>query len=84
MGVRNPYSELYGMIHTEANARPNTFYIGTIDSVSPLKISFSNIQINKFYINSDIDNFEIGQKVLVLPSSDTQQFVVVCRLSQEV
>lgn len=80
METQNPYNELYKIIKTESSAMQDSYYIGMVDNVSPLKIGFAGIQVDNCLVNADIKNLEAGQRVLVLPSADRQQFIVVCRL----
>ena len=45
-----------------------------------IKTESSAIQVDNCLVNADIRDLEAGQRVLVLPSADRQQFIVVCRL----
>ena len=62
METQNPYSELYKIIKTESSAIQDSYYIGTIDNVSPLKVGFAGIQVDNCLVNADIRDLEAGQR----------------------
>lgn len=81
--IDNPYTKFIGMMREEGSARnPTTFIIGLVVNENPLKIKVDEIEADRseLLINDMLQNLKKGDKILILPSADNQQFIVVCRL----
>lgn len=79
----NPYAKLIKMMRVEgAKNNPTTFLIGTVKTATPFTIDVSQITLSKddLLINADILTYTVNDKVLLLPSTDFQQFILVCKL----
>ncbi|SKA99321.1 Protein of unknown function [Caloramator quimbayensis] len=82
--MKNPYSELLQVMREQgAKYNPPTIEIGQIISATPLKIKINDLQLDKsdIYINDSIKSSLIaGDLVAVLPMTDRQKFIVLCKV----
>ena len=79
----NPYSALISIFRRDADERagsPST--VGTVLSVSPLRISMSGITLEpaQLFKNPEISNLEKGNTVLLVPLENRQRFLMVCKV----
>ena len=92
---RDPITGILGLIHKDKNAPPMVVFEGVIRSVAPWRITVSgldlearDIKLNAMLqercesLNHCYDNrLKVGDTVLMLASSNMQQFYVVCKLT---
>ena len=80
----NPFNALIEIIREQGEFNnPVPFFIGTIQSYSPLLVTVSNIQLStdRFLVNSSLSFYkeDVGCKVLIL--TNKEQFIIVCKLN---
>ena len=76
--ANNAIVELYGIIKNAQGKAQSTFIIGKIISLNPLLVDVGRYRIENCIVNRDV-TFRTGDTVLLIPSADFQQFVMICR-----
>lgn len=79
--MNNPYSEMYGIMEGAGKSEYPGFLLGTVITSSPLIIRAGSITITKAYKTTSI-NISTGNKVLIIPSGDLQEFAIISKVEE--
>lgn len=79
----NPYSAILKLMGDQGEERiPEPYYIGKVESVNPLSVSFSNTvqKGSDLFKNANIGELFSGDTVFLVPINDNQQFIILCKV----
>ena len=78
----NPYCAFINSLRKDMDERMgNSFRLGTVKRTSPLTVETSGIELEsgELSVNPDV-TFERGDSVVLLPFSDNQKFILLCKV----